>query len=138
MPTKIPEGLSCALTPEQVYCGNVPEIPDGWAFVRFGFAAKGDHGLLPNGGITAETTNNAELWIIVRRKSVKPRQWLVEFPNDDAALYEKVKVVREIKPITRQQVNAAISSIVSSDGYSSTPGELTMQLLVELGIEVEP
>lgn len=29
-------GLKCEVTAEQVYLNGIPEIPEGWEFVRFG------------------------------------------------------------------------------------------------------
>lgn len=69
---KIPEGLSCQVTPEQAYPKGVPDVPSGWEFVRFGNVLPGNVWLsCPEGhpinlGPEAAATTGPR--IIVRRK----------------------------------------------------------------------
>lgn len=77
---KIPEGLSCAVTPEQAYPNGVPLIPESWEFVRFSNAyslAKEEFVLLDVNGVGApiqpgHPEEKYKHWIIVRRKP-KPK-----------------------------------------------------------------
>lgn len=69
---KIPEGLSCPVTPDMAYANGVPEIPKDWEFVSFGRVMPGRAWLSSPEGHPVEpgpgTTLPVGPRIIVRRK----------------------------------------------------------------------
>ncbi len=176
--SKIPDGLKCEITPEQVY-ENVPSIPNGYECIGFDALdhPAGCWALDERGGrILAQDLIIPR--IIVRRKPephvyrgtnsqifvceqcerpgddpihinpAKPRRWLVEFECEDrpdwfevfgwtgkgtASVKFQGSYVREVKPITREQVDRALLN-------ASQPSRTISFLcgfLRELGIEVE-
>lgn len=70
---KIPEGLSCPVTPEQAYPNGVPPIPEGWEFVGFRGPHKDEYHVadtLENGKSTVSISMRDQNYprIIVRHK----------------------------------------------------------------------
>lgn len=143
---KIPEGLSCPVTPEQAYFPHpVPSVPNNWevhAFVVPTMPYQADEGYLDERGNIINATQYPQLLprLIVRRKpepKPKPARRF-EFLDSSGILNTRSlywcvpqELLREVKPITRDQVMELCRWYEGGGSGGMVAG------LRELGIEVE-
>lgn len=152
---KIPSDLTCPITPEQAYLNNVPDIPEGWEFVRFGCGLAEDEYLIPdkNREPRKMPPGHGDLnypRIIVRKSTspAKPHRWVVEARNSTDTLNDilrgsswagavigPVAVMQEVKPITSAQIKRALEDHRTAAG--NIPVCQIEEFLKKLGIEVE-
>jgi hypothetical protein len=92
-------------------------------------------------GLAAGADYNTSFHVVSEVKEETPpkraRRWVVELPNCDdpdwIAMRKNVTMIRELKPITREQIDEAINR-VSTKIYNP---DWNIDVLRELGIEVE-
>lgn len=145
MSTSIPRDAVFTVTLDQAYPVGIPEIPEGWEYAQFGIPGDGETWL----GLHGEPLNISACVhyaprIIVHRPIAKPRRWIVEFPAEsdrqadfsgyDADTRRRMRVIRELKPITRRQIDEALTIFYAP--YDIRGVEKFQAALEQLGIEV--
>lgn len=159
---KIPEGLSCSVTPEQAYYPfPIPHLHESlaseWEIVRLGWCqASGDCVLwdsvsTPHPPEEGTGHHQGAPRIIVRKKPAPapPVRFIVEFTGKDTqgeqggTLYDDrfgcrmpVRAVREVKPITREQIKEAVRDIWSTNPIPDA-ATVARHVMAYLRIEVE-